>query len=430
MSEMSMESTTSMHKDGTRIRPQYRDVPLKEMMRYYTPRWMAVVGILASVVSAFQLPMFGYILSQYVFVLALPIDTPDEIKEFSHQRDVWTWAFVGLVLGIGLSSFTQKLCFGYGGDNLTLKLRIKLFESILRKHIGWFDNKERAPGILTNIITENISSVNGLTTEAIGIMIEAALGITISCLICAIFSWRLALVVTCISPFMVLGGLGMAKLQFNQEAVDDSYKQANSLLSDIILNYRTVIAFGPKNVDMILERYSALLVIPREAGIKKAHISGLFFGYSQGIRFIFIGFVFYIAAVFTKRYDLDSQQVYTGCYVVFVGSIGTGVSLSQLPSITKARESAKLIFGIIEEPSKIDPKQRGVENISHGRVEFKNIWFRYPSRRKAVLRNFNLTIEPNQSVAIVGHSGSGKSTIASLILRFYDSTRGQIVIDG
>lgn len=222
----------------------------------------------------------------------------------------------------------------------------------------------------------------------------------------------------------------MAKLQFNQEAVDDSYKQANSLLSDIILNYRTVIAFGPKNVDMILERYSQLLVIPREAGIKKAHISGLFFGYSQGIRFVFIGLVFYIAAVFTKRYDLDSQQVYAGCYVVFVGSIGTGVSLSQLPSITKAREAAKLIFGIIEEPSKIDPKQSGQKNISHGRVEFKNIWFRYPSRKRAVLRNFNLTIEPNQSVAIVGHSGSGKSTIASLILRFYDSVRGQIVIDG
>ena len=95
-----------------------------------------------------------------------------------------------------------------------------------------------------------------------------------------------------------------------------------------------------------------------------------------------------------------------------------------MPSISKARDSAKLIFGIIEEPSRIDPKQQGVENISHGRVEFKNLWFRYPSRKKAVLRNFNLTIEPNQSVAIVGHSGSGKSTIASLILRFYDTTKG------
>ena len=181
---------------------------------------------------------------------------------------------------------------------------------------------------------------------------------------------------------------------------------------------------------MILERYASLLVVPREAGIKKAHISGLFFGYSQGIRFIFIALVFYIAAVFIKRFELDEQRVYSGCYVVFVGSIGTGVSLSQLPSITKARAAAKLIFGIIEEPSRIDPKQKGIESISHGRVEFKNLWFRYPSRRRAVLRNFNLTIEPNQSVAIVGHSGSGKSTIASLVLRFYDSTRGQIAIDG
>ena len=88
------------------------------------------------------------------------------------------------------------------------------------------------------------------------------------------------------------------------------------------------------------------------------------------------------------------------------------------------------MFGIIEEPSKINPKQNGSEAISHGRVEVKNLYFRYPSRRKAVLRNFNLTIEPNQSVAIVGHSGSGKSTIASLLLRFYDSTKGGIYIDG
>ena len=67
-----------------------------------------------------------------------------------------------------------------------------------------------------------------------------------------------------------------------------------------------MIAFGQKNVDMIIDRYAELLIIPREAGIKKAHISGLFFGYSQGIRFIFIALTFYVAAVFTRRYDLDS----------------------------------------------------------------------------------------------------------------------------
>lgn len=71
--------------------------------------------------------MFGFILSQYVFVLDMPVDTEAEKDDFSHERNVWTWAFIGLVFGIGLSSFTQKLCFGFGGDNLTLLLRIKLF---------------------------------------------------------------------------------------------------------------------------------------------------------------------------------------------------------------------------------------------------------------------------------------------------------------
>jgi ABC-type multidrug transport system fused ATPase/permease subunit len=181
---------------------------------------------------------------------------------------------------------------------------------------------------LTNIISEDISAINGLTTETVGIAAEAILGLFFSCLICFLFSWQLALVVSATSPFMVLGGLGMSKLQFNQKAVNDSYKQANALLSDIIINYRTVIAFGDKNVEFILDRYNDLLLIPHKAGIKRAHISGLFFGYSQSIRFAFIAFVFYIAAVFVNRYNLKSEAVFTGCYVVFVGSIGSGVSIS------------------------------------------------------------------------------------------------------
>lgn len=98
---------------------------------------------------------------------------------------------------------------------MTLVLRVKLFESLLRKHVGWYDSKKRAPGILTNTITLDISQVNGLTTEAVGIMLEAILGLVVSCAICFFFSWQLALVVSAISPFMVLGGLGISKLQFN-----------------------------------------------------------------------------------------------------------------------------------------------------------------------------------------------------------------------
>jgi len=135
---------------------------------------------------------------------------------------------------------------------------------------------------------------------------------------------------------MVIGGLGMSKLQFNAKEVDESFKQANSLLSDIIINYRTAISFGEKNVDFILERYNDLLIVPHESGIKRAHVSGLFFAYSQGIRFIFIAFIFLVAAIFVAKLNLDAEDVFVACYVVFVGAIGSGVSISQMPSISRA----------------------------------------------------------------------------------------------
>lgn len=99
-----------------------------------------------------------------------------------------------------------------------------------------------------------------------------------------------------------------------------------------------------------------MLVIPHNAGLKRAHISGLFFGYSQSIRFAFVAFIFYIAALFVDKYDEDSEKMFTGCYVVFVGSIGAGVAISMIPSVSKAKSAARTVIGIIEEPSLIDPK--------------------------------------------------------------------------
>lgn len=72
---------------------------------------------------------------------------------------------------------------------MTFKLRVKLFEAILMKDIGWFDDKDKAPGVLSNVIQGDITAINGLTTEAAGIMVEAALGLIVSAGICFIFSW-------------------------------------------------------------------------------------------------------------------------------------------------------------------------------------------------------------------------------------------------
>jgi len=114
-----------------------------------------------------------------------------------------------------------------------------------------------------------------------------------------------------------------------------------------------------------------------------------------------------------------------------VAALGTGISLSSAPSLGKAKDAAKAIFGIIDEPSKIDTRdEKGVKEVTKGEIEFVSTDFRYPSRNQNVLNGMKMKIEATKKVALVGHSGCGKSTMANLLLRLYDVTGGSLKIDG
>ena len=99
----------------------------------------------------------------------------------------------------------------------------------------------------------------------------------------------------------------MGKSQGVPDSVEDSYRASNALLTDSLMNYKTVVSFGKKNIDFLINRYEILLQEPHKKGIKKAHISGLMMGYSSLVRFLFIGIIYYIAAKLIVEYNLDSH---------------------------------------------------------------------------------------------------------------------------
>lgn len=162
-----------------------RKISSAEMMTYYTPKWLGFIGIFASTLASLQLPLFGLLLSKMFFVLMLDITDPDYID----IRNYWVLMFGILTIGMFVSSFVQKLSFGYCSENLVKTIRLKLFEAILYKHIGWFDNKQRAPGVLGSIVQEDIQQLNGLTSEVYSVAIESILGIIVSSGLCLYFSW-------------------------------------------------------------------------------------------------------------------------------------------------------------------------------------------------------------------------------------------------
>lgn len=199
--------------------------------------------------------------------------------------------FVILTFGMGSTTILQRLSFTHVSENLIFEVRKKLFDGIIYKDISWFDSKDRAPGVLTNVVSEDISLLNGLTTETIAIMIQGIAGIVIGIVLSFIFSWKMALITLGIAPFMGIGGFLRGKMIKKEHSTGDDatnhYKESNALLSDIIMNYRTVIGFGPNNIEFLTQKYDKFLEVPNKRGIKMAHIGGLASGYTNAIRYLF-----------------------------------------------------------------------------------------------------------------------------------------------
>jgi len=194
-----------------------------------------------------------------------------------------------------------------------------------------------------------------------------------------------------------------------------------------------VIGFGQKNINVVVHRFQQLLEEPSRKKVKNAHLGGFFFGYSNCARMLFLGIVFLIGSWLVREYSSEANDIYMSIYILFSTCMGAGIAMSNVPSVQKAKSSAMNIFNIIDEKSTLDVRElssKGIKTISEGKIEFKDVNFSYPSRKALVLNKLNMLIPATQKIAVVGHSGSGKSTITNILLRFYNIQDGTIEIDG
>lgn len=204
-------------------------------------------------------------------------------------------------------------------------------------------------------------------------------------------------------------------------------------MSDVILNYKTVISFGEKNINSVIMKYEQLLDEPASKRIRTSHIAGFFFGYSQAARMVFVGVVFYLGTLAIRKMGQKSDDVFISIWILFSCAMGAGSSMSNVPSVNKAKQSAGKIFEITDERSTLDVRSATdtqIKEVKEGKIEFKSVDFKYPSRTTKIFSEFNMEIPANYKIALVGHSGCGKSTITNLLLRFYHTQGGEILIDG
>lgn len=178
-----------------------------KIMQYYSPKWLAVVGLFVSFINGFAFPIYGLLFADILFVMMIP-----QSPSFKSDRDLYCGLFLLEAFMIGILAFLQKYIFSYTGENLTYTFRTNLFTGMIYKQIAWFDSKDKAPGILSNILSEDINSLNGLTTENIALLMEAALSLIVGIIIAMLYTWKMALITLGVVPLVAFGAIMMGRL--------------------------------------------------------------------------------------------------------------------------------------------------------------------------------------------------------------------------
>ena len=226
--------------------------------------------IILAVLSACAMPVIAFLIIQLQYAFfdrGVEDDWEDRVIILLPCMGFWVCCLI-------LISGGEKSLFQIMGEKLTKEIRTNLIEEILHKQISWFDREDRAPGILTNVISSDIASLNGMTSEVLVTIFELAAIIIIGMSAGIYYNWMAAIVCFVCSPIMIVGMYMMATMQWGNkggrrsdvagEGGIDNYARANALLSDVIINYKTVISLGQKNVDYINQTFEKLLEGPMQ----------------------------------------------------------------------------------------------------------------------------------------------------------------------
>ncbi|KAJ1909644.1 hypothetical protein IWQ60_011059 [Tieghemiomyces parasiticus] len=327
------------------------------------------------------------------------------------------------------SAYLEVFCWSYAGERQCRRMRELYYESILRQEVGWFDTV--STGDLTSRISGDVNIVQEGISSKFGRLIHDSSCFVAGFVIAFSKGWRLALVLLSALPLLVLCGIIIGKLVASQSNQGQgSYGKAGGVATEAISGIRTVMAFGGQERE--ISRYGKQVDLATRAGVRRSYIAGIGVGAIMGIIFLTYALGFWYSIKLASENTLTGAQALTVFFALIIGAMTLGQTAPGITALAKAQGAATKVFGLIARVSLIDPLDHAGQQLDapKGRIEFHNLRFSYPARPDVpILKGFSLTVEPGQTVALVGASGSGKSTVVSLLERFYDPQDGDILID-
>jgi ABC-type multidrug transport system fused ATPase/permease subunit len=394
-----------------------RLLTLARLTRPYRLRTaLSVVSLLAATATALAPPF----LSKYA--------VDDGIRRHDLAK---LWWIVGAFLLAGLlnwgMSYVQTYLTGWVGERILADLRIGLFRHLQRLSLGFFE-RNRA-GVIISRLTNDVEAIDQLVTDGVTSLVQNTLTLVGTAIILFVLDWRLALATLTVIPLMSLAtAIFRTRSARAYRAVRERLGLLTATLAEDIAGMRIVQAFTREQTNIsnfrkVSDRY-------RESNMETVVLNGLYFPFVDLLSSVALAVVLGYGGhlYFQGRVTIGTLFA----FMLYVQNFFDPVQqLSQLyNTFLSATAALDKIMGVLdEEPEISDPTSAPALAHVEGHVRFEGVRFGYGDGPD-VLHGLDLDVPAGTTVALVGHTGAGKSTIAKLLARFYDPREGRITIDG
>ncbi|CDS40211.1 ATP binding cassette subfamily B MDR TAP [Echinococcus multilocularis] len=396
------------------VRIKNRKPPLLEVLTMNKPEWPYLAyGLVAIALSGVALPSFSLVYSE-IYNLFSMSDPQAKRTRASFLCGIFA------ILGFSRLFLTASgnAALGISGARLTMRARQLFFKAILKQEVAWFDRPENQAGILAARLATEVQSLHRVTGTQLSTFLEC-LSLVISALVIAFYyNWTLSLIALAFVPFLFVAG-SLQTRQISGTVKQNQVEGAN-VAQEAFTSYRTVAAFGLEQ--FIYEKFCTISKGTKRSQYGQSVLFAIVHCLANGTFYFLIAAYYYTAAYLFDRGEVDMPTMFRIFSAVNFAAQGLGRAAAYAPDFTTASRNIKKTLATIQRETQMDVGQGDYPTDPPvGKFEFKNVYFRYPTRRKnPILRNFSYTVQPGTSVAMVGPSGCGKSTLLQLVQRFYD----------
>lgn len=400
----------------------------RRLMAMNLPEWkQAIAGGIGAVLFGGVQPLYAFAMGSMISVYFLP--DHQEIKE---KTKIYSLCFLGLAIFSLLVNICQHYNFAAMGEYLTKRIRERMFSKMLTFEVGWFDRDENSTGAICSRLAKDANVVRSLVGDRIALLIQAISAVTIACTMGLVIAWKLALVMIAVQPLIIVCYYCKRVLlkSMSQKAMK-SQEESSKLAAEAVSNLRTVTAFSSQS--RILQMLELAQEGPRRESIRQSWFAGIGLGTSNCLMTLTWALDFWYGGKLVGNGSLGAKAFFQ----TFMILVSTGRVIADAGTMTndlaKGADSVGSVFAVLDRYSSIDPDDPEGEKPEKitGHIEFQDVDFAYPARPDVIIfRGFSIKIDAGKSTALVGQSGSGKSTIIGLIERFYDPLNGVVKIDG